>query len=326
MTHLADGTILIVGDDRSLVRDLAIRCSQMGLQVQRTHDARAALKLIKSTPANVACVDVASTGANGFTLVESIVSNQCTAYMPIIVLVSETDEDTNARCEHLGVHRVLKGAGLVNRLSPLLQRLASAGSGSSAVKSLRSAALAASRDDESPRTSRSYAHRLVDAVSTAFGVDHRHETARSRDNATRTADIPWVLTIDDDPDFTFGLKKRLESHGVAVARACDGTDGVHAAFSRPANVILLDYAMPNGQGDYVLDRLKDNAVTRDIPVIVLTGKHDRALERKMMNLGAARFMTKPFEFDELLAELRKHIDVLPTAATSKFASTSGAAS
>jgi DNA-binding response OmpR family regulator len=136
------------------------------------------------------------------------------------------------------------------------------------------------------------------------------------DVACRAADvlddpaIPWILCIDDDEDFSWGLKRRLERYGLAVVRSWEGTDGVLSALTRPANLVLLDYNLPNGQGDYVLGRLKDNPITRDIPVIVLTGERDAALRRKMYNLGAAAYFNKPVDFAELVEEIRRHVALL----------------
>jgi DNA-binding response OmpR family regulator len=65
--------------------------------------------------------------------------------------------------------------------------------------------------------------------------------------------------------------------------------------------------MPNGRGDYILRRLKENPVTKDIPTIVLTGRKDAALERKLLNLGAVRYFTKPYNIAKLVGELRQHI-------------------
>ena len=62
--------------------------------------------------------------------------------------------------------------------------------------------------------------------------------------------------------------------------------------------------MPDCNGEYILRRLKENPVTQDIPVIVLTGTKDQALARRMHNLGAARFLTKPVNWEVLWAELR----------------------
>jgi len=80
-----------------------------------------------------------------------------------------------------------------------------------------------------------------------------------------TITAPWVLCIDDDSDFSFGLKQRLAEYGVDVLRAFDGMEGYRYAFSSQAQLILLDYEMPNGNGEYVLRRLKENPVTQDIP-------------------------------------------------------------
>lgn len=126
--------------------------------------------------------------------------------------------------------------------------------------------------------------------------------------------LPWVLHIEDDEDFSGAIKRRLEQHGVAVVRAFNGMEGYRTAFARQADAILLDFEMPNGQGDYILGRLKDNPATRDIPVIVITGVRDRSVYRKMMNLGASAFLTKPVEFDELHQRLGEHIPMLPEPA------------
>lgn len=127
--------------------------------------------------------------------------------------------------------------------------------------------------------------------------------------ANPEASKPWVLCIDDDADFSSVLRLRLEAIGVSVINAFTGMDGFQKAFSEPASAILLDFNMPNGQGDYILQRLKRNPVTMDIPVIVLTGNKDQQLQRRMLSMGAAAFLTKPLEFEDLLAVLQQQIDL-----------------
>ncbi|MEX2113960.1 MAG: response regulator [Pirellulales bacterium] len=126
--------------------------------------------------------------------------------------------------------------------------------------------------------------------------------------------VPWVLCIDDDADFSHALKLRLESRGVAVVRAYEGAEGFHSAFSNRASAILLDYHLPNGEGDDVLRQLKENQVTKDIPVIVVTGVKDGSLEHKMLNLGAEKVFFKPLDFDRLCQELARHVNILRRAA------------
>ena len=70
----------------------------------------------------------------------------------------------------------------------------------------------------------------------------------------------------------------------------------------------LDYELPEGNGDYVLRRLKESPATHDIPVIVLTGRHERSVERRMRRLGASEFLTKPFDWQRLRSALKIHLD------------------
>lgn len=141
-------------------------------------------------------------------------------------------------------------------------------------------------------------------------TDHSCSLSTLSQHDDKSDDLPWVLCIDDDDDLSLSLKIRLESRGVAVVRADAGMAGFRSAFRYPAHAIILDYNLPDGRGDYVLQRFKDNPVTKDIPVIVLTGEKGQHLERRLRCLGAANYLTKPLVFEELLGELQKHIDIL----------------
>ncbi|HWB12197.1 MAG TPA: response regulator [Pirellulales bacterium] len=127
------------------------------------------------------------------------------------------------------------------------------------------------------------------------------------------SDTPWVLCIEDDEDVSRALKMRLEAHGVAVVRASSGIQGYVSAHQYPADAILLDYNLPDGRGDYVLRRLKEDPLTASIPVIVVSGVKDRSIERQLRRMGAANYFTKPLAFDVLLVELLKYVDILPAA-------------
>lgn len=119
--------------------------------------------------------------------------------------------------------------------------------------------------------------------------------------------VPRVLCIDDDSDFCHALKIRLESRGLAVQRATTGLDGYCLALGESPDVILLDHQLPNGCGDFILEQLKTNPATRNIPVIVISGKRDHALRHTLVNGGAVRFLHKPLDFEELMNELGKHL-------------------
>lgn len=119
----------------------------------------------------------------------------------------------------------------------------------------------------------------------------------------RCRPAPRVLCIDDDADFGRGLQIRLASRGLAVERAMTGLDGYCRALGESADVILLDYQLPNGCGDFILEQLKTNPATKDIPVIVISGSKDRALRHTLINAGAVRYFPKPLDMEELMSEL-----------------------
>ncbi len=156
------------------------------------------------------------------------------------------------------------------------------------------------------------ANDAVDAIFGALGVFDSlldEQDGPTAESSTELRHAPWILHVDDDRELAAGLAARFHKHGVNVVNAFDGTDGVRTALSRQASAIILDYEMPNGQGDYVLGRLKDNPITRSIPVFVMTGRKDGYLERKMLAMGAEEFFNKPVPFDKLLDALKKHVSI-----------------
>jgi CheY-like chemotaxis protein len=108
-----------------------------------------------------------------------------------------------------------------------------------------------------------------------------------------------ILHIDDDVDLVDAVTSRLSAGGFRVASATDGMAGVQSAMIFPVNAVILDFDMPNGCGDTVIDLLKANEKTKDVPIIVLTAVHKKGLKRELLNKGADVFMTKPFEYAEL---------------------------
>ncbi|MBN2023841.1 MAG: response regulator [Pirellulales bacterium] len=120
---------------------------------------------------------------------------------------------------------------------------------------------------------------------------------------------PTILCIDDDPEVSRSLAVRLRPYGVDVLRAFSGMQGFWMALNSRPDVIITDLKMPDGQGDYVFSRLKNHSLTKDTPIIVLTGYANPGHKREMLSAGVTNYFTKPWDFDELLRELRSHIDL-----------------
>ena len=152
----------------------------------------------------------------------------------------------------------------------------------------------------------------IDSVFTTSGfekcfLDESHFLGKPN-MQTQAKSAPLILHVDDDVDLVDALSSRLAAAGYRVASALDGVSGMQQALRHPANAVILDYDMPNGRGDVVIDLLKANKRTQDIPIIILTAIQKNHLKRKLLSKGADIFMTKPFEFTELQTVLRSLLD------------------
>lgn len=116
---------------------------------------------------------------------------------------------------------------------------------------------------------------------------------------------PRILVIEDDPDTQLGLKIRLQASGLDVFQASDGSTAMTRVMKERPDVILLDLGLPGGDGFSVLERLKRNAATEPIPVIVLSARDPVVHEPKALALGAAAFLQKPPDNARLLDEIRR---------------------
>jgi CheY-like chemotaxis protein len=135
---------------------------------------------------------------------------------------------------------------------------------------------------------------------------------------TKASPRPKILIVDDDRNILQVFTIRLSAYGatvVTVVTAENGMNGFTIALTEMPDVIVTDYTMPGGSGEYLLGRLKREPETKDIPVIVLTGhtfesKEDVALKRNLTGRGgAAAYLNKPVDLYLFLAELQKHVSL-----------------
>jgi diguanylate cyclase (GGDEF)-like protein len=113
-----------------------------------------------------------------------------------------------------------------------------------------------------------------------------------------------VLVADDDPDILTVVKINLELDGFDVDTAVDGEDALQKATSNPPNVIILDIMMPRMDGLTALHRLRSQAATASIPIILLTARGLPEDRVRGLELGADDYITKPFDITELAARVR----------------------
>jgi signal transduction histidine kinase/DNA-binding response OmpR family regulator len=124
------------------------------------------------------------------------------------------------------------------------------------------------------------------------------------------ASAPAVLLVDDTPANLLALDAVLRTLGVRLVHATSGAQALALVASESFAVIILDVQMPEMNGFEVAKRLRETAHGRDLPIIFLTAVYkDEAFLRQGYAVGAADYMTKPFDVDVLRARVRAFVDL-----------------
>jgi DNA-binding response OmpR family regulator len=113
-----------------------------------------------------------------------------------------------------------------------------------------------------------------------------------------------VLVIDDAENIIEFIRLGLRYEGFQVESAPEGEQGVTLAQRLNPDLIILDVMMPGMDGLEVCRRLRANPTTSDIPILMLTAKDDVSDRILGLQTGADDYLTKPFDFYELLERIR----------------------
>ncbi len=111
-----------------------------------------------------------------------------------------------------------------------------------------------------------------------------------------------VLVAEDDAGLRSVLARGLREHGYVIDAVADGSEAVLYAQTYEYEVIVLDWRMPKVDGMTVLTRLRQRG-TRT-PILMLTARDTHADRVAGLDAGADDYLTKPFDFSELLARIR----------------------
>ena len=125
--------------------------------------------------------------------------------------------------------------------------------------------------------------------------DHIGAVSTPWDNEQKT-----VLVVDDEVNIRSLLRQELEAVGYRVREAVDGMDAISQAKQEVPNLIILDVMMPAMNGFDVAAVLKNDPVTKTIPIIILSIMEDK---ERGYNLGVDRYITKPVNTEALLKEV-----------------------
>jgi CheY-like chemotaxis protein len=289
-------TILVADDDPIVLRSLSQRLRHLGYRVHCAVDASQALLDVPKVRPDLAILDLVMPAGNGLIVCEMLGCDRDYADIPIIIHSVFTDESIKRRTRQLKAHYVEKSPRSWAEIKQLVESLLSD-------KNEASATSAATESVERPRPS------IVAAVSEK-AAEHGEPAARPDGSAVASdAAAAWeqkpisVLCVDDDPVVRRSIAMRLEPYGISVLGVEGGAQAYDSALTIRPDIILLDLRMPDEQGDRVMTKLKEDMLTRDIPVIVLTMESTAGVRRRMISLGAESVVTKPIHWPELLSSM-----------------------
>lgn len=117
-----------------------------------------------------------------------------------------------------------------------------------------------------------------------------------------------ILVVDDDIELLEALSIRLEAHDYQVLAASTGEDAVRLAGTEAVDLILLDIGLPCGDGHTVTERLKSDPATASVPIILLSARTTSTDFDRAWDNGVAKYLTKPFEPDELLLAVESALE------------------
>jgi DNA-binding response OmpR family regulator len=114
-----------------------------------------------------------------------------------------------------------------------------------------------------------------------------------------------VLVVDDEDHVIQLVDLALRTEGFEVIAACNGQEGLQKAVSEKPDVILLDANLPDINGFEVCKRLKTSKNTRRIPILFLSAMSQKQEVEKGLSVGAAAYITKPFQVKPLIQTIRQ---------------------
>jgi len=119
-----------------------------------------------------------------------------------------------------------------------------------------------------------------------------------------------ILAVDDEKHIVRLVQVNLERQGYEVVCAHDGKEALQKVDEERPDLVVLDVMMPYMDGFEVLQNMRRNPATRDIPVIMLTAKAQDADVFKGWQSGVDCYLTKPFNPMELLSFVKRIFDSL----------------
>ena len=118
---------------------------------------------------------------------------------------------------------------------------------------------------------------------------------------------PRILVVEDVPLGLAVLRMHLEAEGFEVITARDGVEALDQAREGHPDLVLLDLMLPRLSGERVCQELRGDPRTQGIPIVVVSARIQEAERLRAFAAGADAFIAKPYEFKQLVSEVRTRL-------------------
>ncbi len=119
-----------------------------------------------------------------------------------------------------------------------------------------------------------------------------------------------ILVVDDSAENQYVLSLILEQEGYQIRSATNGAQALQSVQAALPDLILLDIMMPNMSGYEVCEHLKADEKTRNVPIIFISALSETKNKVEALNIGGVDYITKPFQFEEVLARVKTHLSLI----------------
>ena len=148
----------------------------------------------------------------------------------------------------------------------------------------------------------------------AFKLDYEEAGIGEEFKPSKVAAETRVLVVDDEPDQVTLISKMLREEGYQIAKAYDGQEAIESVKRSKPDLIILDLMMPNADGFDVIEYIKGGEETREIPIIVLTGKELTRKQTGDLNGKVESIMKKGIhDMEEILEVVKATLETFQEA-------------
>lgn len=261
--------ILIIEDNESLGKILEKFFQSKDFDVALVHDGMVGLNELKTLNPDIALLDMSLPSMNGYEILEARSKDPNIARIPVVVISNSGQDVEVGRLRELGATDYI----VKIQMSP----------------------------DE-----------VYKKVAGILGIemqDNEHEfVIEAKTESEKSCDLTGVtvLWIEDDMFLSSIVGRKLATTGAKHIQAKSGDEAFVALQSNKPHVIVLDLVLPGMSGFEILEKLKADPTTKDIPVIVLSNLDQRDDMEKCFKLGAVKFFVKALvTLDKIFEEIKR---------------------